>query len=1500
MSINQLLNELSQRGIKLWVEGDKLRFKGPSEGLDAELKEKLVAFKPELMSLLSRQAQSSVSESHNELVIDKSALSFTQQRLLFMNDMLGASASYNLPSAYRLEGQVDVARLKQTWQQLTQRHEALRTAFIKQEGEYKAQVQENIEARFVIEDCRHDAASIEQAKQQAANHVFDLSNGPLAIMTLVQTGSASHILLLNMHHIVTDGWSNGVLWREFWQLYHAQEALGADPVAASYANFVAWQMDWLQSPQFEQQQQFWLQYLQDANTSLDLPLDFARPATPDYCGKVVPFELSADTADKLARFNQRHGSSAFITLLSSLFFLLGKYTGQKDICIGTSVANRKKSDWESVIGFFSNVIVLRGQLEDEQSLAQLTLAVRDSVLNAFEHQDFPFEKIVEKLHPERSLSTNPLFQVMFNYEQEEAGDSASATGLTVTGEPLTQEASKFDLTVTVKRQGDKLYGGIEYATALFKHDTVERLAQLYSQVLSQLLDNDAQRYADLSPLSEDAQQHILSDFNGPDLAFDCQTTIERVITAKAQQMGDTVALQDHQQTLSYNELMQRVSVMTQSLLSQGVEKGQFVGIALDRSVSMVVAMLAVMRCGAAYIPIDVNFPANRKQQICDDAQPACVITAHKDEADVYWSCPTLALSEVDWHAGTPCNNAALPEVDGEDLAYMIYTSGSTGKPKGVMVSHANAINLFCGLDHSLAETFDKVAGQPIFRALTSISFDISVLELFWTLANGFKVIIEQDHFTSLAQQSTAKRKSTQVNQAAKALDFSMFYFASDQTTEQGKYRLLTEGAKFADDSGMSAVWIPERHFHEFGGQFANPSVAAAAVSMITNNIEIRSGSCVLPLHDPIRVAEEWSMVDNLSNGRAAMAVASGWHFNDFVLQPDNFAERHQILKDSIETVKHLWQGGEITRINGKGTESKIKIHPQPIRKALPMWITAAANPETFRYAGEIGANVLTHFLGQSREELAEKIAIYRQAREQHGFDPNAGKVTLMLHTFLSDDHDAAMKAIETPFKNYLRTSLNLLLPVAEKTGLDTKEDLEAVVEAGFQRYAKHSALFGSPESNLEMLNELGNIGVNEIGCLIDFGVNEDEVIDSFTHIKGLMDMLRSSSSDAVALASDNATHIQCTPSYAQLLLESETTRASLSNIQGFLVGGEALTADLAQQIQQVIPGKLFNMYGPTETTVWSAVSEVQGKDVSIGLPIANTQMYVLDKALKPVPFGVAGDLYIAGEGVTKGYWRRPELTQEQFVFNPFSAAGKHDLYRTGDVVRRNPNGTLTFVGRADNQVKVRGYRIELDEIAKLLNDRTDVAQAFVRVHRAQGQEAKIFAYVLPQLGQTLKREALMDALSTSLPDYMVPSALFVLEQLPYTPNGKVDIKALPTQIQTSPAKLVPIANDTEFKVAEIWKALLNLEQISTKESFFELGGHSLLLGKMQQQIKAVFDVTIELVDLFKYPSISALAERISTEKGASQQHSKRSGRTVNRSSINHFRNNMRQRNQRGK
>ncbi len=362
------------------------------------------------------------------------------------------------------------------------------------------------------------------------------------------------------------------------------------------------------------------------------------------------------------------------------------------------------------------------------------------------------------------------------------------------------------------------------------------------------------------------------------------------------------------------------------------------------------------------------------------------------------------------------------------------------------------------------------------------------------------------HVSELSFLPPAQRANTvadENNRATKHMDFSLFYFASADGGESAdKYRLLIEGAKFADTHGFAAVWTPERHFHEFGGLYPNPSVTSAALATVTESIQIRAGSVVLPLHDPLLVAEEWAVVDNLSHGRAAISFASGWHANDFVIAPENYANRREVMLRGIETVRRLWRGEKVRRRDGSGTEIDVRILPRPIQRELPIWVTAAGSPETFRLAGEIGANLLTHFLNQNIDQLTEKIAIYRSAWSEQGHGPGTGHVTLMLHTFVGSSVDEVREQVRGPFSNYLRSSVELWL--ARSPGQDirdfTEEELEDLVSFAFDRYFETSGLFGTPSTCLRMIGHLKSIGVDEVACLIDFGVDFDSVLSSLHHL----------------------------------------------------------------------------------------------------------------------------------------------------------------------------------------------------------------------------------------------------------------------------------------------------------------------------------------------------------------------------------------------------------------
>ena len=345
------------------------------------------------------------------------------------------------------------------------------------------------------------------------------------------------------------------------------------------------------------------------------------------------------------------------------------------------------------------------------------------------------------------------------------------------------------------------------------------------------------------------------------------------------------------------------------------------------------------------------------------------------------------------------------------------------------------------------------------------------------------------------------------------MDFSLFYFASANGGEStDKYRLLIEGARFADTHGFAAVSTPERHFHTFGGLYPNPSITSAALATVTERIQIRAGSVVLPLHDPLLIAEEWAVVDNLSHGRVAISFASGWSPNDFIIAPQNYANRKELMRLGIETIRRLWRGEKVRRRDGNGTEIEVGILPRPIQRDLPIWVTAAGSPDTFRLAGEIGANLLTHLLGQSIEDLAEKIGMYRRAWSEHGHGPGAGHVTLMLHTFVGSSVEAVRQQVRGPFSDYLRTSVDLWMTrrPGQKIEDFTEAELTDVVSFAFERFFESSGLFGTPSTCLPMIERLRAIGVDELACLIDFGIDVEEVLSSLHGLETLKQLSNTS------------------------------------------------------------------------------------------------------------------------------------------------------------------------------------------------------------------------------------------------------------------------------------------------------------------------------------------------------------------------------------------------------
>ncbi|MET9489739.1 MupA/Atu3671 family FMN-dependent luciferase-like monooxygenase [Nocardia sp. NPDC006630] len=356
----------------------------------------------------------------------------------------------------------------------------------------------------------------------------------------------------------------------------------------------------------------------------------------------------------------------------------------------------------------------------------------------------------------------------------------------------------------------------------------------------------------------------------------------------------------------------------------------------------------------------------------------------------------------------------------------------------------------------------------------------------------------------------AAAPGAQSHPAGAGIDFSLFFFASDaQQSGSQRYQLLFDSARFADEHGFRSIWLPERHFHKFGGLYPNPAVLAAALAAITQRVRLRAGSVVLPLHNPVRVAEDWSVVDNLSDGRVDIAFATGWNPDDFVLAQDNYRERVDVTRSGMQSIQQLWRGESISLPNGVGESRSVRIFPTPIQPDLATWVTCSGGVERFEMAGELGTNVLTALLFQTVDELAEKITAYRKARAHHGHDADAGKVTVMLHTFVGDDDAAVRQTVQGPFKSYLADSVDLW-----RRGAEALEDLDdrsrnKVLDFAFERYYRTSGLFGTPDSALSMVESLHRAGADEIACLIDFGVAVPTVLDGLESLATLANKARS-------------------------------------------------------------------------------------------------------------------------------------------------------------------------------------------------------------------------------------------------------------------------------------------------------------------------------------------------------------------------------------------------------
>jgi len=1049
---------------------------------------------------------------------DTTPLSSAQERLWFLDQYEPANPIYNRPLALRLAGSLDIVALEQSLSEIVRRHDILRTTFPSSAGQPRQVVTPPSAITLAVVPLPPHAegqreTALQRCMSEEGKHSSDLARGPLWRALLLRLHDDEHILLITLHHIISDGWSDGVLSRELGILYNTfvtGQPATLPELPIQYGDYAAWQHDRLASGVFDEHLAYWRDHLAGAPTVLDLPTDRHRPPTQTFRGATYSTLLPTALLEALKRLSQDENATLYMTLLAAFHTLLHRYTGRDDILVGSPIAGRTHVETEPLIGFFVNTLVLRGDLSGDPSFRELLARTRETALDAYAHQDLPFERLVADLQPPRDPGRNPLVQVLFTLQNAPRTDFQLA-GLTAHPLRVDTGTAKFDLSLFMIETLEGAHAAFEYNTDLFDAPTIARLADHFRTLLEGVVADPDQPISALPLLTDAERRQLLVDWNNTRTDYPHDTCIHELFAAQAARTPDAIAVVYEDDQLTYAELDQRANQLAHYLRRRGVGPDVLVGLCVERSVEMVVALLGILKAGGAYVPLDPAYPAERLAFMLQDSQAPVLLSQQwlRDRLPAYDGA--IVLIDADAAIAAAPVEAPPDGATPATLAYVLYTSGSTGRPKGVRIPHRALTNLLASMREE-----PGITAADTLLAVTTLSFDIAALELYLPLIAGARlVVVSRD--------------------------------------------VATDGTRLGE-----------------------------------------------------------------------------------------------------------------------------------------------------------------------------------------------------------------------------------------------------------------------------------------------------------------------------ALSTSGATVLQATPATWRLLLEAAWQGSATLTA---LCGGEAMPRELADALLPRVKA-LWNLYGPTETTIWSTIQHVQRDDaasgpISIGRPIANTAVYILDGRLQPVPIGVPGELHIGGVGLARGYRNRPELTAETFIPDPFSDEPGVRLYKTGDLARYRANGAIEFLGRRDHQVKVRGYRIELGEVEAALarhpavREAVVVAREAVVVARADAPgDTRLVAYIVADGAPSTAEWR--GFLKETLPDYMVPAAFVLLDTLPLTPNGKTDRRALasydfaPASTRQPSTDRVDLLRDNPLyhQLARLWEDVLHTSDIGVADSFFALGGHSLLAVRLVNEIARATGVRLPLATFFTDPTVEGVARAL--------------------------------------
>jgi amino acid adenylation domain-containing protein len=1470
-------------------------------------------------------------------------LSFAQERLWFLDQLVPDNPFYNMPGAVRLQGPLDVDSVRQTIQAVVNRHETLRTTFERRD-EGPVQL---IASELAVDVPLLDMTDVPESKREEgvrsriveeAQRPFDLCHGPLLRATLFRLNDNDHILFFALHHIIGDGWSLGVLLQEVGTLYAALARGEDSPIAElpiQYADFAQWQRRWLTGDVFDTQMGYWRQQLADLPV-LALPTDRPRPAVLTFRGSTYSTQLPEDLSASLKDLSRQEGLTLFMTLLAGFQALMARYAGQEDIAIGSPIAGRIHSDLEGLIGFFVNTLVLRTDLSGSPSFRELMHRVRDVCHAALEHQDLPFEKLVEELQPQRDLSREALIQVMFQLQAAPLPDVELSDGLTASLVEAPSEATRFDMEVYLREHSGRLHLWVVYSTEIFERSTIERLARHYKNLLQGLAAEPDRPISRLPLLSQDECQYLLCNVNDTASEFSSPQCIQELFEEQAERTPQAVALEFGETELTYTELNARANRLAHHLRSLGVGPEVRVPVYLERGIEFIIGVLAILKAGGAYVPLDPNEPSERLEFLLHDATGPVVVTSRTLRAmlpDV--DAEMLCLDEVSLST-SPETNLLTLTVD-SSLAYIIYTSGSTGRPKGVSVTHAAIRRLVMQPNYIEITADDRVA-----QASTT-TFDAATFEIWGALLNGARLVgVPRDIMLSprgLADYLRDRQISTLFVTTA------LFNVSVHQAPEGiGGLRTLLFGGEAAQPDCVRKALTdgrPRRLLHVYGPTETTTFATWYAVESLDDR------AATVPIGRGISETQTY-LLDSYLNpvpvnvpGQLYLSgagLARGYH-----ARPGLTAERFVPHPFSDKPGARLYRTGDLCRWTASGQiefigrvdhqvklrgfrielgeiEDALRQHPgvreavvtiredTPGEKQLIGYLlgdlqyrgpdepsdepadeekATEAGVERWKkvydrviYAGledeareEECFNItgwISSYTGQSigaeamHEQVEQTVARIRARRPQRILELGCGTGLLLFP--LAPGCEAYWGT------DFSEVALNYTGRLVEAQGLkgvelrqQTADDFDGIPQGWFDAVVLNSVVQYFPS-----LDYLLTVLAGAVRCLRPGG---------FVFLGDVRNLRLLEALQASVALYQAADETDCGDLAAAVAERVATEQELLIDPELFLAVGERLQVLGGVEIQlkrghhqHELTAFRYDVLlhrDPSRTATPDDVVRLDWRADAVTLEGLETSL----AGSRAQRIEVTG---VPNARVMKSVYTASLLNAEDRP--PTAGQFRAALDSDARVVGIDPEALWQLESEYPYRVAVGWSPVAADCCDVVLSrcDETTPETESRREYLAAPVEWPIAAerplasYATEPARGTLSRSLVPDVrrhLAGKLPEYMIPAALVVLDQLPLTPSGKLDRRALPAPGGSRPdlarAYVAP-RNETEEVLAQILSDVLGIDQVGVHDNFFDLGGHSLLATQAISRVRQRFGIDLPLRAMFEEPNVAHLAGLIAT------------------------------------